>query len=61
MIGKMNRFCSVQGIACLCVSLLVMGAPRAGAVLFQSTDDPNYNTTAPSGVLTNSGWQYQGL
>jgi hypothetical protein len=31
------------------------------AVLFQATGDPSYNTTAPTGSLTNSGWQFQGL
>ncbi len=31
------------------------------AVLFYSTADPAHNTTAPTGAMTNSGWQYQGL
>jgi hypothetical protein len=31
------------------------------AVLFESTGAPGYNTNAPSGTLTNSGWQYQGI
>jgi len=30
------------------------------AVIFYSTGDPGYNTNAPGGALTNSGWQYQG-
>lgn len=30
------------------------------AVMFKSTGDPTYNTNAPSGSLTNSGWQYEG-
>jgi len=30
------------------------------AIIFYSTGDTNYNTTAPSGILTNSGWQYEG-
>lgn len=30
------------------------------AVLFYSTGDANYNTTAPTGTLTNSGWQWVG-
>ncbi|PYK96526.1 MAG: hypothetical protein DME19_19370 [Verrucomicrobia bacterium] len=29
------------------------------AILFYSSGDPNYNTSAPGGSLTNSGWQYQ--
>jgi hypothetical protein len=30
------------------------------AVIFQSTGDPTFNTTAPGGVLLDSGWQLQG-
>ncbi len=48
-------------VVCLCIFSLLLGAPRTGAVIFQSTGDPGYNTTAPTGALTNSGWQYQGL
>src|SRR5436853_1895564 len=41
--------------------VLVVTAPRvAVAVIVFSTGDPVYNTTAPTGTLTNSGWQYQG-
>jgi hypothetical protein len=32
----------------------------AQAVIFFSTGDPGYNTNAPGGALTNSGWQFQG-
>lgn len=39
---------------------LVAGAVVAPAVLFKSTADPTYNTNAPTGSLTNSGWQYEG-
>lgn len=49
---------SVAGpIAC---SVLLAMVPRADAIIFFSTGDPNYNTNAPGGALTNSGWQYQG-
>ncbi len=34
---------------------------RVNAIIFYATGDTNYNTTAPTGILTNSGWQYQGL
>ena len=61
MKDKQNRFRSRLGVVCLCIASAVIGAPRAGAVLFESTDDPSYNTTAPSGALTNSGWQYEGF
>jgi hypothetical protein len=30
------------------------------AVIFYSTADPEHNTSAPTGSLTNSGWQLQG-
>ena len=34
---------------------------RGYAVLFKSTADPSYNTTAPTPPsLTNNGWQYEG-
>ena len=39
-------------------ALLIPFASRS--VLFYSTGDPTYNTTAPGGSLTNSGWQFQG-
>ncbi len=35
-----------------------LGALRA--VIFYSTGDPNYNTTAPTGTLADSGWQWVG-
>jgi hypothetical protein len=60
MNGKTNRLRVIRGIACLGVFLSVMHAPRANALIFGSTGDTNYNTTAPSGALTNSGWQYEG-
>ncbi len=40
---------------------LLLSASSVNAVLFYSTGDPNYNTSAPTGSLTNSGWQYQGI
>jgi len=30
------------------------------AVLFVTTGDPDFNTIAPTGVLLDSGWQYEG-
>src|SRR5271170_5346042 len=40
--------------------LALVVAPCARAVLFEATGDPSYNTNAPTGSLTNSGWQYEG-
>jgi hypothetical protein len=37
-----------------------MAVPFANGVLFVSTGDSSYNTNAPTGSLTNSGWQYEG-
>ncbi|HAV62989.1 MAG TPA: hypothetical protein DCY13_11565 [Verrucomicrobiales bacterium] len=35
-------------------------AQTGPAVIFHSTDDPAYNTTAPTGALADSGWNLQG-
>jgi hypothetical protein len=43
-----------------CVTLAAGLALPARAVLFHGTGDPSFNTTAPTGGLTDSGWQYQG-
>ena len=40
---------------------LWLSATSANAILFYSTGDPNYNTNAPGGSLTNSGWQFEGF
>jgi hypothetical protein len=32
----------------------------ARAVILFGSGDPSYNTTPPTGALTNSGWQYEG-
>jgi PKD repeat protein len=39
----------------------LVSSPSSHAVLFESTGDPGFNTTAPSGTLSGSGWQYEGL
>jgi len=44
-------------LAILAVAIL---AARSQAVLFEATGDPSYNTNAPTGSLTNSGWQCEG-
>lgn len=45
----------------VCPLLLALGcAPRLHAVIFYSTADPAHNTTAPTGPLANSGWQWVG-
>lgn len=39
---------------------LLMAVGPVRAILFYSTGDASYNTNAPTGTLTNSGWQFQG-
>jgi hypothetical protein len=41
--------------------LTLLFLARSEAVVFFSTSDPEFNTVAPGGSLTNSGWQIQGL
>lgn len=43
-----------------CLLVLFFAPHSASAVIFSSTADPAFNTTAPTGILANSGWQYQG-
>ncbi len=39
---------------------LLLAALPGHAIIFYATDDPTHNTTPPTGVYTNSGWQWQG-
>jgi hypothetical protein len=48
------------GRVLLAILVVAILAARSQAVLFKFTSDPSFNTTAPSGSLTNSGWQYEG-
>jgi hypothetical protein len=43
------------------VGLLLFFAGSACAVILFSTGDPSVNTTAPTGDLADSGWQYEGF
>jgi hypothetical protein len=55
--GKRSVFVAVLVV----VGLITANALTVCAVMFQSTGDPTYNTNAPAGALTNSGWQYEGI
>lgn len=44
----------------ICLLLCLTLTRLATAIIVYSTGDPAHNTTAPTGSLTNSGWQYQG-
>lgn len=43
----------------LLLALLLTATPGR-AIVFYSTGDQNYNTTAPTGGLADSGWQFEG-
>ena len=47
-------------IRILAAASLLSALPAARAIVFASTGDPTFNTTAPSGLLADSGWQYLG-
>lgn len=55
---KKNRLLQFEKFFFLCAMWAGFISPHA--VLFYSTSDPIHNTTAPTGSLTNSGWQYEG-
>ncbi len=55
--GKRRVFVGALAV----VWLITANAITVRAVLFESTGDPTYNTNAPAGALTNSGWQYEGF
>ncbi|MDQ6765546.1 MAG: hypothetical protein M3Z22_05535 [Verrucomicrobiota bacterium] len=48
----------LRGASLLCASIL---ATEARGVILLGTADPAANTTAPTGVLAGSGWQYEGI
>src|SRR2546422_7564805 len=48
-------------ILALAATVFSLVITPAHAIIFYSTDDPAYNTTPPTGALTNSGWQFQGI
>lgn len=43
------------------VALWMLCVTNCGAVLFYDTGDSNHNTSAPGGIFTDSGWQYEGM
>ena len=46
--------------AILCLLAMWSFVTRCDAILFEATSNTAYNTTAPTGALTNSGWQFEG-
>src|SRR5450432_3510206 len=44
----------------LAVLFVLFSVARIQAIIFYSTGDPSYNSSAPTGALANSGWQWEG-
>ncbi len=49
-----------RGARCLCVIVGLCAIAPVQALIFQSTGDPEHNTTEPVGGLSGSGWQWVG-
>src|SRR5262245_56014849 len=59
-VKSMNAHFSSRA-SCLLSCLVMMAlVAEAHALVFYSTGDPNFNTTPPTGSLSDSGWQWQG-
>lgn len=48
------------GYVVVTMTLLWLSITSSHAVLFYGTDDAGHNTTAPTGIFADSGWQYEG-
>src|ERR1700731_563949 len=44
----------------LTIDALILAPTPSGAVILYGTGDPSANTSAPTGALAGSGWQYEG-
>jgi len=55
MNGKQGKRTALLGLL-----LMFLSSPGSHGVLFVSTGDPTFNTTTPTGSLSDSGWQYEG-
>jgi hypothetical protein len=56
-----TQIASRPRFALLVMALFCLHAAESQAVLFYDTGDYSHNTTAPTGIFTDSGWQYEGL
>lgn len=57
--GRVGRRPRLRWLVALLTGVLG-GLVDAPGMVFYSTGDPNFNTTAPTGALANSGWQWTG-
>lgn len=51
---------TAPAVAKIVWTLLTASALPSHAILFYDTSDSGHNTTAPTGIFENSGWQYEG-
>lgn len=58
-VRRQVRFASAARVSLTVLALLMFVAVADGVILYR-TDDPAANTTEPTGVLADSGWQYEG-
>lgn len=56
----MKSFSAARSLLGALVLFLLVAAPFARGVILYRTADPAANTTAPSGSLAGSGWQWEG-
>lgn len=63
MTRPIERCSAVARVGAFLTAVLLLGVFATGtrAVILFRSGEPAENTTAPSGDLANSGWQYQGL
>ena len=59
--GRFPRSFASRLRATVLVALAAFAFSNARAVILLETGDPEANTTAPTGALAGSGWQYQGI
>ena len=55
-----RRAAFLRNIAGVLFLAFGFAATPGRAIVFYSTGDPAFNTTAPTGALTGSGWQFEG-
>ena len=56
-----RRLGFLRQVVLLVVLAEVFSPPPLDGIIFYYTADPSYNTTAPTGPLANSGWQWVGI
>jgi hypothetical protein len=54
------KISSLKLLSHVLVVMFCLAAVPCKGIIFYATSDPTYNTTAPAGSLTNSGWKYEG-